>query len=390
MKISNFTCRCLHVRRSLFLSIFIITLSIILFSQTLGAEDILNEDFLWAQNLTETWNVIDDDRTITSFSDIHGKAVYQIIVFNSEHTAAELNRNTAHSLGAQSEAIPFMFNGHEAVLSEARWTAGTRDVHGYIISIDDRPQAIGARKYPHDYVLMSFSISSEFDMYHDFLLSNLDGFAPLAEEYHLPGVLNQFIRTTGNEASSLNTAVEAAYAVIQREARILNQFSHAPDNIKNSAWRRYYQMLYKDSFHDMDDTARDIDTRFRNEGLQKNEYPAEILSWLQTFSYRRTGTLSDLEPSLLCIRNEAGDCDSLGLTYMAILKRLGIESILMISPHHSHSLVGVDSAGAGARFPFMGRQWLAAELTADVPIGSIAEDQADPGSWLGFSMDMNP
>lgn len=373
----------------------------------LFAEDIYNEDFFWLQNLTETWSLMDYDQTIASFSDSYGRAVYQIIALDQTDDAAALNLSIAASLGASTSASPptesepllFQFNGHEAALSEALWSTGQNDVRGYIISIAASPQQPEALHYPYDYVLIAFSIADEFEVYHDFLLSNLDGFAPLISEYQAPGPISQFIRTSAppspapapGDTLNPNTAdIEAAYATIQREARILNQFADAPPDIIYSAWRRYYQMLYKDSLYDMRSTAAGISERFKAENRPMSEYPAEVLSWLQDFAYKRTGTLSDLEPALVCIANESGDCDSLGLAYMAILEHLNIDSILMISPKHSHSLVGVDIAGDGARFPFMGTEWLVAELTTDVPIGSIAREQANPVDWLGFDMGIHP
>ena len=382
------------------------------------AEDIYNETHYWAQNLTETWELLDHDETIVSFTDMYGSAVYQIIVFDSARNddAALLTQSIGSSLGGETEAIPFFFNGHGAALGEAHWTAGGNEVHGYIVSIDDRPQLAEARHYPYDYVLIAFSLASEFDVYHDFLMSNLDGFAPLTDEYQSPGVLSQFIRATGGNTlrpfatlqtegkagergsdetleklvlpEPHNADIEAAYAIIQRESRILNQFTEAPPEIQAAAWRRFYQMLYKDSWHDMRSTTEAIASRLS--GMEKATYPAEILSWLQDFAYSRSGTLSDLEPAQVCIANKSGDCDSLGLAYMAILDHLGIDSILMISPKHAHSLVGVNTAGAGARFPFMGTRWLIAELTADVPIGMIAQEQADPADWMGFDLSFHP
>ena len=288
---------------------FINLLLLLAFTPRLGAEDVYNEDYYWAQNLTETWTLLDYDDQIVSFADKYGSAIYQILVLDPEKNddALSLTNSIGESLGAQPETIPFFFNGHGAALSEAVWTVGENEVQGYIVSIDDRPQLAEAGHYPYDYVLIAFSHADKFDIYHDFLMSNLDGFAPQIDEYKAPGVLSQFIRVTGGSilrpfaAIALNNPdpsrspdpsspggigeqapkvltspggigeqapkvltspggigeqapkvltspmqelvlpqvidadVEAAYAIIQREARILNQFADAPPEIKTAA-----------------------------------------------------------------------------------------------------------------------------------------------------------
>ena len=386
-----------------------------------GAEDVYNEDYYWLQNLTETWVLIDNDDVITSFSDTSGRAIYQIISLDPKQydDASLLTSTIARSLTAQPEPIPFLFNGHEAAFTEAFWTVGANEVHGYILGIDDGSRLPHTQQYFYDYVLIAFSVATDFDVYHDFLLSNLDGFAPAIAEYQAPGPVSQFLRSVGGKSTipfsllplngklshspeadrpmeqlllpqPLSSDTEAVYAGIQREARILNQFANAPATIRNAAWRRFYQILYRDSWYDMRETAEIIAGRLKAHGVAEIEYPREILSWIQNFAYRRSGSLSDLEPAQVCITNKSGDCDSLGLAYIAILDHLGIDSLLMISQKHSHSLVGVDIDGPGARFPFEETQWLIAELTADVPIGMVAANQANPADWLGFNLKFDP
>lgn len=391
----------------------------------ISGEEILSEEFGWAQNLTETWELLDYDANngIASFSDMEGHAIYQILLRDPDQAGddapalgAQIASQLAGTESPEADTAPFTFSGHNAALTEAKWTAGSNPVHGYIVTIDDKPLEPDASAYPFDYILIAFSLEEEFNLYHDFILSNLDGFSPLEDETAMPGAVSQFIRSSGGspaDAPPLNPVrnpepgmssqrmqpmlnlplesgtqadIEAAVAVIDREARILNQFAEAPEETRTAAWRRFYQMLYKDSWYDMRSAAEVIAGRLEGHGVTRSEWPGEILSWVQNFAYRRTGSLSDLEPAWVCINEESGDCDSLGLAYMAILEHLGFDSVLMISEKHSHSLVGVDVNGPGARFPFDGTQWLVAELTADVSIGMIAADQSNPEDWMGFDL----
>ena len=58
----------------------------------------------------------------------------------------------------------------------------------------------------------------------------------------------------------------------------------------------------------------------------------------------------------------------------------------MVSDVYSHAMAAVDLAGSGARFPFGGREWLVAELTAPVTLGQIDSTMADPAGWIGVSL----
>ncbi len=393
-------------------------------SGRLYAGEVYSESFLWGLNLVETWVLadIDAEAGIVSFSDMEGQAIFQIIVTSPDAYSPGNSHAQAvrQMLGAQGDMSAFTFNGHHAELADLSWTAGTRAVRGYVVTIDNAPDGEHSNSYPHDYALVSFSAEDKYELYSDFLLSNLDGFSPRIDEYHAPGVVSQFLRSTGgaevrgfplaalenplpsrspDQYSPLaalpldggeEADIEAAYATIEREARILNQFTQAPAEIKAMAWRRYYQMLYKDSWYDMRSLAETIAGRFEGHGLSRSEYAGELLSWIQGFAYRRTGGLSDLEPAWGCLNNGEGDCDRLGLVYMALLDPIGINSVLMVSQKHGHSLVGVDVGGPGARFPFLDTRWLVAELTADVSLGMIAAEHADPADWVAFDMDFHP
>jgi hypothetical protein len=406
-------------------TIFIVISIWLIIPTGIMATDVLNETFSWALNLAETWQLLDYDTEngIVSFADQEGHAIMQVMVRHPDATgddAVAQLQGVVDGLVAQADIAPFTFSGHAAALADASWNAGSIPVRGYIVTIDDKPMDASVSAYPFDYVLMVFSLQEEYDVYHDFLLSNLDGFAPLEAEYHMPGAVSQFIRATGGSQVrpfapeppsrpplsrspesyepmaalpleiGTQAEVEAAWATIEREGRILQQFANAPSDIRTMAWRRYYQMLYKDSWYDMRGSAEIIAGRLEAHNVMRSEWPSEILAWLQEFGYNRSGGISDVEPSWVCIVNESGDCDSLALIYMAILDHLGIDSVLMISEVHAHALVGVDTEGPGARFPFLQVPWLVAELTVDVPIGMIAAEQSDPADWLGFDLGFHP
>jgi hypothetical protein len=185
--------------------------------------------------------------------------------------------------------------------------------------------------------------------------------------------------------------------VIEREARVLNTYAPPADTPRRlgdepapawvRAWRRYYRMLFRDSFPRLEPVAEAIFMDMVDAGVAREDMPARILEWLQTAEFERTRSLSDLMSPAACLVNFRGDCDSLGLTYAILLHHLGFEAIMMVSAEYSHALVGVDVPGEGARFPFRGREWLVAELTEEVGIGRIAQEMSDIGGWIGIKLD---
>lgn len=194
-----------------------------------------------------------------------------------------------------------------------------------------------------------------------------------------------------------DSVVDAAQTLIEREARVLS--SYAPSEAESPrigngpappwavAWRRYFRMIYRDSYTRLQPVAEAIFQDLARAGVPRNEMPARILEWLQTAQYQRTRSLSDLMSPSACLVQFAGDCDSLGITYAIILQHLGFDAILMASIEYAHAMVGVDVPGEGARFPFSGREWLVAELTKEVGIGQIAQDMSDIGGWIGVKLD---
>jgi hypothetical protein len=110
--------------------------------------------------------------------------------------------------------------------------------------------------------------------------------------------------------------------------------------------------------------------------------PQALLSWFQDFSYVRTRGVSDFQSPLSCVVTAGGDCDSLGMAYVIVLRRLGFDAILLVSTKYSHAMAALDMPGPGARFTYEGKAYLVAEMTEKVNIGLIAKNMADPAFWV--------
>ena len=80
--------------------------------------------------------------------------------------------------------------------------------------------------------------------------------------------------------------------------------------------------------------------------------------------------------------SRSGDCDSLGMVYVLLLRRLGFDAVLLVSSKYSHAMAGVDVPGKGARIAYEGKNYLVAELTDKVELGLIDQTMADPAGWI--------
>ncbi len=294
------------------------------------------------------------------------------------------------------EPEAFEYQGRRAALSELAFTTGGLDVQGYLVTIDDRSA---------DYAILAFAALESYEVAHDHLLSAIDSFSLGEESRVYPGPVSQFFYPFPAPDERMQSipflgqplpfavdpgAEEASKVLVDREARILEPYGALDEEVAHDAWRRYFRMIYRDNYMRLAPVAEEVGRRLEADGLPRVDYPHELLAWLQGFDYERTGGLSDFQPPVSCLVTESGDCDSLALTYVIILHHLGFDAIMMASNVHAHALAAVDAHGGGARFPFEGRQWLVAELTADVALGQIDQRMADPAGWIGVRMRLRP
>lgn len=357
------------------------------------AEGVLVSLYGYSVDLPPGWVVLDaTDPNLVSFTDSERKAVFQIAVFPKDRfaTAMEILRFAKEKFKARGDVAPFLFNGKDATLADYTFLAGKHMARGYFVGIQG--EAL-------DYLLTAFTSEPSYDEYHDFLLSLLDSFSPGEEWRNAPGPISQFYREfpdpqpvrkeirVGDTKLSLEVGsgeIEANSVVIEREARLLAKYTRNP-SIFPEAWKRYYQVIYRDTHLRLKPLAETLLSYYTKKGIPRDQYPHTLLSWIQGFSYTRKSTLSDLASPLEIALGATGDCDSRALLYVAILRHWGFDAILLVSHRYQHAMAAVDLGGQGARFPFEGKGYLVAELTDRVAIGLINKNMADPSHWIAVS-----
>ena len=395
------------------------TLALVLTAALAGQTVFQNPEYQYVVDIPAGWEILDAQQPqIVSFTDPNRVAVFQILAFpgNQFATVEEIDRYIREQFSAQGDAAPYQYLGDPAMFADYQFDTGSFIVRGYMTFLN---------RDEFDFAVMTYVPEDYYQEYHDLILSAVDSFSPSVPSRTRPGPVSQFF-SNGLEAAAEQAAGDGATAegrltlpagtdyqlpatltspdiqeahqvLIEREARVLSAYAPTegatprpdPDTPPEwvTAWRRYFRMIYRDSFDRLQPVAEALFQDLVMAGVPREDMPAHILEWLQTAEYARTRSLSDLMSPALCLVSFSGDCDSLGLTYAILLNHLGFDAILMVSIEYAHALVGVDVPGEGARFPFEDRQWLVAELTEEVGIGMIAQDMSDIGGWIGVELD---
>lgn len=400
----------------------LLSLALLILSFPLFGVQVHNGAFDYVVDIPEGWEVLDQSNpSMVSFTDPERVAVLQLFVFEGNRfvTAEELSTWMGERFQAEGEEAPFRYNDLDSRFGSIAFSTGNFVTRGYVVYINSQE---------YDYAVMATVGEQFYEQYHDKLLSSLDSFGLGKSERFVPGPVSQFYYAypppsphegtvpLGEGEVSFNydpAELEATQTLIEREARVLASYTPEGNDRPGSrgssdsapgagaegeqfrgsrdqgvpewvaAWRRYFRMIYRDNYPRLEELANALDEQFRSEGATYYDVPKQILDWLQSYEYLRTGTLSDFVAPLVGITEQKGDCDSLAMIYTILLQHLGYESVIMVSAEYSHAMVGVDMPGTGARFPFDGREWLVAELTADVEIGMIEQSMSNIDGWIG-------
>ena len=339
------------------------------------------------------WELMDVTDSRWTFNDFTGDAFLQIKIWpgGEYNSAGELFTGVKKSINADGEGELFDFYGRDAVFGIVDFTSGGYEYSGYGLFADGED---------FDLTILSFASAESAAILNDYILSALDSFALSPVQMLNPGPVSRYYLESYGSGASYSPerieaatvfeekavdwqldghAVEASQLMIEREAAILSDFKPGTE-AGDSAWKRYYRMIYRDSYSRLDYPAALLKERLNRNGTEA-DIPQRLLSWIQGFEYRRTEG-SDIINPLSAAAFHEGDCDSRALLYIILLNHYGIDSALMVSAAYSHAMAAVDTDGAGARINIGGKGFLVAETTEKIGIGMIASDMADPAKWL--------
>lgn len=369
-----------------FFLLFLILISL----SPLGAREYALEDWGCFVDLPQGWEPLEVTDDKATFADVGERAFFQIKVYPSDRFdgGEEMFREVGEMLQADGEGELFAYQGEESVFTDLLFAVGETFYQGFGLYIDGSDR---------DWVVLSFAEAELAHAYHFPLLSALDSFSLNVQALLSPGPVSRFYEASFEapeefsftvpfneetlEVEASEAALETSQVTVEREAGVLGIYT--PED--TDAWQRFYRMVYRDNYRRLDSLYRSLILN----GFSPRQEPraaAEILlSWIQGFAYHRTGTPEDFSTPLEALYDNAGDCDSLGLLYVILLKHFGVDAILMVSDEYDHAMAAADVEGSGARFTWEEKEWVVAETTAPVALGLIAADVADPAGWLGVT-----
>jgi len=361
----------------------------------LDAQAIFVKEHGYTLDLPVGWEPFDaSDPDKLSFSDPVYGAMLQVTVFSHEKdmSAEEMERELRRQINAEGEGAPFVFSGRESFLSDVTFSSAGKDLRGYLLVIKGLDGNRGAGP-AEDCLLVCFSTVDGYEKALDSILSALDSFSPDQEGRLLPGPISQFLSPFPDAeresislqflGQTLRTAIgagdrDASQVLVEREARLLAAYKAG----QVDAWNRFYRTIYRDCYHRLDGIVQVVSAALAAQKVPENEAPLRILSWIQGFEFKRTGTLADFLSPLSVAASASGDCDSRAILYDAILEHLGLEAILLVSVKYAHALAGVALDRDGAAFMLDGKKYIVAEMTEVVDIGMIHKDMADAKEWI--------
>ena len=364
-----------------------VLLSVIILPERVYAKEYFLEDWQCYVDMPQGLDPLGMTKTKATFGNKKENVFFQVKVYSADtyKTADEIFKSIKKQLKAEGTGYAYKYNGNDTVFADISFNTELASYRAYSVFINSAE---------YDFAVLSFCEKEIYDDAHFYILSALDSFSNSVPALYSPGPVSSFYEYSAEKSSPVkislpfgnakyvfdaeSSAIEAAEITAEREARVLSLFT--PND--TDAWSRFYRMIYRDNYYRTDELFYQV----RDNLLKGTKDPVEIskklLAWLQKFPYSRTGTIADFSPPLTALKDYSADCDSLGLLYIILLKRLGIDAVLMVSSVYSHSMAAVDVPGSGARFPFKGKKYLVAEMTKDVALGQINAKMADPSKWL--------
>jgi hypothetical protein len=372
-------------------------LLLFLFASSLQAEELRFANG-WSVYPPVGWELIAAEDEKLTFAPPGESAYFQIKRYpgDSYESIKEMTGDVIKKAGAESNGSEyFRWLNRDASFNDIILFPGDGIAfRGYLIVIEG---------FREDIALLTLAAPDQFDSLALVLLSVLDSFSIGERSALYPGPVAAYLfqETESERLESsisfmgesyqinyLSRDIDATAYLVEREAAILQTYTGS--ELAEEAWRRYYRMIYRDSYHRLDplhSLFRDI---FRKQKASKEslyddrEIARLLLQWIQRMNYHRGGGVSDLDGPLLVAVEGEGDCDSRGILLAALLNEMEIASILMVSSQYGHSMVAVDIEGNGARFTYKSRPYVVAETTEEVELGMIDSSMADPQGWIGI------
>ena len=376
-----------------------------LFSTRLFAETISDSVYNYSLDIPEGFELTDISDDQMSYHFTHPNYPVQFIIKLYDNSTLPSSQAilaaTLKKLGAAMEIDTFAWNNSpECAISDFSMTLDAK-YSGWAICAP-------LQKTNSYIALLAYSTADTRQSCNPFIMSILNSLCTDENYYCFPGIIATYaypyegkknikLNIGGNTITSYidNSDIDAAQFVLEMEYSVL--LLYAKHNLWKEAWQRYYRMVYRDSYGRLAQVSYDVISSLYPLCQQTNPsnpdlaYAQTLLSWVQTFQYKRDNEKASSTdftnlPAVLC--GQGNDCDSRSMLVCVLLRAAGLESFMIISREYSHAMVTFENMAPGQKYEVedTGREFLMGETTAKVTWGTIAQEHADRSKWIPVIM----
>jgi hypothetical protein len=145
-----------------------------------------------------------------------------------------------------------------------------------------------------------------------------------------------------------------------------------------------FEDLASRSKPDLEPLVGRFKTRIGEAGMSSLEGAQLVVTFVQSIPYEiPEGRPFGLMPPALVVSRKKGDCDSKALLGHILLDALGVDSVVLTSDAHRHSMLGIAMPAQGTTIKHKGREYAFTEMTAKgAPIGWVDRDLLKPNDWI--------
>ncbi len=144
-----------------------------------------------------------------------------------------------------------------------------------------------------------------------------------------------------------------------------------------------YKKLVERTHDDVFVLAQRLKKRADDAKLNSSQLAQIALAYVQAIPYQIPDEPFGLLPPPLVVVNQRGDCDSKALLLYMLLNMNGIETVILSSKAHKHSMAGIAIPTEGTSFRWKGRKYAFAETTAKgAPLGFMPPELTSPNDWV--------
>ena len=385
---------------------FLVILLLLICSH-LFAENISDSVYNYSLDIPEGFELADvsDDQMSYHFTHPNYPVQFVLKIYDTTgnyanarglNSVREVLTTALQKLSASMEIDSFYWNDCECAISDFSMTLDKK-YSGWAVCAP-------LQKEGAYITLLSYTSSDTRQSCNPFIMSILNSLCTDETFYSFPGIIATYaFPLEGTKTVKANIGgvqitssidksdVDAAQFVLEMEYNVL--LLYAKHNLWKEAWQRYYRMVYRDSFGRLAQFSSDVIKQLYPEAQKSNPsnpelaYAQTILSWVQTFNYKRdnaSASTTDFTnlPAVLC--GEGNDCDSRSMLVCVLLRAAGIESFMLISREYSHAMTVFENPAPGQKYEVTGtgREFLMGETTAKVTWGTIAQEHADRSKWI--------